>query len=266
MGEGGLKKRTALQLLHTAYNLTQQYASSEWNSVWSLCTGMACKAIKCPVLSRWEHVNECCEHVLQNKDDWILVSSYIITAEQTGSTKHTIASYLHSYLHENMLLAHLSFLNAYSKAWWSKHFDWQKCIDDKSGSAGFLARHMVIRYYLQSLDLDNLKVSWKTNRMFNDYVRYFPTNNLTYTADQLASDFFERVHDRHVKHFEQWRTKYAYVALAGDSIPATALANWILQQDPPLTQLPIQYESTTHMRTINTQALLSFITNGLHPT
>jgi len=29
MGEGGLKKRTALQLLHTAYNLTQQYASSE---------------------------------------------------------------------------------------------------------------------------------------------------------------------------------------------------------------------------------------------
>ena len=69
-----------------------------------------------------------------------------------------------------------------------------------------------------------------------------------------------------MKNFEQWRTKYAYVALAGDSIPATALANWILQQDPPLTQLPIQYESTTHMRTINTQALLSFITNGIHLT
>ena len=97
-----------------------------------------------------------------------------------------------------MLLTHLSFLNAYSKAWWSKHFDWQKYIDNKSGSAGLLARHMVICYYLQSHDLDALKVSWKMNTKLNHYVRYFPANNLTYTADQLGSDFFERVHNRHV--------------------------------------------------------------------
>ena len=77
---------------------------------------MAYKAIKCPDLSRWEHVNECCEHILQNKDDWILVSNHVISAEQTGGTKHKIVSYLNSYLHENILLAHLSCLNAYSKA------------------------------------------------------------------------------------------------------------------------------------------------------
>ena len=68
MGEGGLKKRTALQVLHTAYNLAQQYSSSEWSSLWSICTGSICVAVKCPVLSRWEHVNECCEHVLKYKN------------------------------------------------------------------------------------------------------------------------------------------------------------------------------------------------------
>ena len=97
-------------------------------------------------------------------------------------------------------------------------------------------------------------------------MRYFPASNETYTADRLASDFFERVHDRHAKHFEQWRTKYAYLTLAGDSIPATVFANWLLQQDPPLTELPNTYASTTHMQTINVQAFLLFITKGLHPT
>ena len=164
-----------------------------------------------------------------------------------------------------MLLAHLCFLNGYSTAWWMEHFEWQKYIDTRSRAAGFLARHMAVRYFIQSDDLQTLKNGWRANDNFNDYVRYFPQNNLTYTADQLASDFFSRAQDRHIKHFEQWRSKYIYVALAGDAIPATMLANWFLQQNPPLIVPPNEYYSSSHKRTINTASLLSFLTTGLDP-
>ena len=33
LGAGGLKERTALQLLHSCYNLSQSYRTSEWQSV-----------------------------------------------------------------------------------------------------------------------------------------------------------------------------------------------------------------------------------------
>ena len=61
------------------------------------------------------------------------------------------------------------------------------------------------------------------------------------------------MHDRHAKHFEQWRAKYVYLTLGGYSIPAIAFANWLLSQDPPLTELPRQYASITHMQTGNVQ-------------
>lgn len=36
MGRGGLKKLTALQFLHSAYNLLQAYREEECDSVWTL--------------------------------------------------------------------------------------------------------------------------------------------------------------------------------------------------------------------------------------
>jgi len=96
MGEGGLKKRTALQLFHTACNLTQQYASSEWNYVWSLCTGTACKAIKCPVLSRWEHVNKCSMRIcfLHTSHFWMHIAKHGGQSTLTGRSTLMIKAVL----------------------------------------------------------------------------------------------------------------------------------------------------------------------------
>ena len=159
MGEGGMYKRTALQLLHTAYNLTQQYRGKEWKMLWELCTKTTCVSIKCPVLSRWECVSDCVEHILNNKKDWLTMCTYISHAEPSNSAKNTIASYLYSYLNEPMLIVHLHFLNGYTNAWWRKHFEWQKSIDDKSGMPGFRGRHMAVRYFIQHISLKDLKDS-----------------------------------------------------------------------------------------------------------
>lgn len=58
MGDGGLLKRNAMQTLHTAYNLTQQYEQKEWEDIWQLSTGMQHYSMKCPVMTRWECVAE----------------------------------------------------------------------------------------------------------------------------------------------------------------------------------------------------------------
>merc|ERR1740124_1959621 len=120
-------------------NLAQQYSSSEWSSLWSICTGSICVAVKCPVLE------------------------------------------------ESMLLAHLCFIVGYSKSWWTKHFDWQKYVDTRSGTAGFLGRHMAIRYYLQWDDLQNLMDFFVNHVVVERWVK--DSNECTYTGkdDHFAS-------------------------------------------------------------------------------
>ena len=51
MGDGGFHKRTVMQLLHTAYNLSQQYRTEEWYKLWTKVTETECTQVKCPVMT-----------------------------------------------------------------------------------------------------------------------------------------------------------------------------------------------------------------------
>ena len=70
MGDGGILKRNALQCLHTAYNLSQQYDTDEWASIWTLVTRILNVNVKCPVMKLWECVGECVEHVTKYREQW----------------------------------------------------------------------------------------------------------------------------------------------------------------------------------------------------
>ena len=257
MGEGGLLKRTVLQLLHSAYNLSQQYHYSEWADIWTLLTGAKSENVKCPVMTRWECVGEAVENVVKNCEEWKVVANNIANTEKSGCTKHTIASHLSSLLCESVLISHLHFLRAYGNSWWFPHFQWQKHIDERSKSAGFLGRHMALHYYVQHRDLHFLIDNWKTHEQFKEYVRTFPNNSIEYNMDKLANDFFKRADAIHTKHFSQWRDKYLHLALAGDSLPARYLANWILER--PTLSLPLEYSSSVHKTTINVNAAFAFL-------
>jgi len=65
---------------------------------------------KISVMSRWECVEEYVDHVLKYKPQWLEATNSIVSTDQTGSTKHTIASYLIYYLGEQMIIARLYFL------------------------------------------------------------------------------------------------------------------------------------------------------------
>ena len=209
-------------------------------------------------MTRWECVGEAAEHVTKYREEWRTVATYVVMKEKTNSTKHTIASYLCSYLDEAMIIAHLYFLVAYIKSWWHPHFQWQKHIDPRSKTPGFLAVHMAVHFYVQDRDLNNMVNNWSDNVHFKQFIELFP-QDAEYTADKLVHDFLKQAKLIHTKHFSQWRDKYLHLALGGDAIPARCLSNWFLGNEIP-QELRATYISDTHRTTIDTVACISFLT------
>ena len=78
----------------------------------------------------------------------------IVQIETTGTVKHTIASYLCSYLDEPMLIVHLHFLKVYLLTWWDQHFTWHKHIDPETKTPGFLTPHMAVHYFVKHTDFE----------------------------------------------------------------------------------------------------------------
>ena len=69
--EGGLGKRTLLQMLHSAYNLQLQYETEEWQLMWTTATGKKAGAkMPAPVLTRWEYVGAAITHLLERWKEW----------------------------------------------------------------------------------------------------------------------------------------------------------------------------------------------------
>ena len=60
-GEGGLKERNALQLIHSAYNLQYRSGGSmelqEFAAIYAELYGEKYKYISCPVITRWYMVS-----------------------------------------------------------------------------------------------------------------------------------------------------------------------------------------------------------------
>lgn len=133
--------------------------------------------------------------------------SKIIQVEKYGNNRHTIASYLYSYLEEKMLVTHLQLLSAHGRAWFLRHFNWQKHTDERVGMPGFLAVHQPTRFFIQSRDLTNVIENWEQMDEFKDFITEFDDSNNEYTKDELIKPFLQIAENRHNKHFEQWIDK-----------------------------------------------------------
>ena len=249
LGTGGLKKRTFLQVLHTAYTLKNLYPSKVWSEVWILGTGTKWVNIKCPVLSRWEHVGEAAAHLKTNYKHWITVSQYIIDLKNVGTNKNDIASYLFSYLKEDMLYAQILFVDGYITEYYNSHFQWLKHVDTKTNCAGFIAIYMAIHYFVMDRDLKVLRRDWRTRGAFEECVSKYPSS-AQLKIDEFVDDFFDIATARMKKHFDQWRTQYLHLCLADDHPVAQYIANWLLGKQEA-SDVALEYTSKKHRTTIN---------------
>ena len=126
-GSGGLEKRNILQMLHSAWNLQQQYEWFEFQQLWFYVNGsMLEERMKQPVLTRWEYIGMAAKHMLDRVEQWKKISQSIINSESTTSMKNKIASHLSSLLQEPFIIASMLFLIAYDKSFFDRHFQWLK--------------------------------------------------------------------------------------------------------------------------------------------
>ena len=154
-------------------------------------TGTSWEQVMCPVMSFWECVGGTVDHVSNNTTIWRKMGESIVQVEPTGLAKHTIASYLCSYLDEQMLVAQLYFLRGYVRTWWGPHFEWHKHIDPETDMRGFLGVHMSVHYFIQHFDFELMTRNWQTMDEFLDFVRLFPAS-ATFEKEKLVMDFFTR--------------------------------------------------------------------------
>ena len=89
--------------------------------MWILATGSTWVDIKYPVLSRWEHVGEAAQHVEKYNNKWIRMAAYVIQMSNVGMNKNNIASYLYSYLKQDVLYSQLLFVNGFITGFFNKH-------------------------------------------------------------------------------------------------------------------------------------------------
>ena len=263
MGTGGLKKRTFLQMLHTAYSLKNLYAHKCWKEMWVIATGTMWKDISCPVLSHWQHVGEGAQHIKKYRKVWITICQYICDLNNVGKIKNDIASYLYSYLNEDMLMAYLYFVCGFCDTFFDPHFNWHKHMDSLSMRPGFLSIHSGIHFYVMDRDLKYLKDNWQTNEAFEMFKNTYPNDTIP-AVDSFVSDFLSLTKQRMHKHMNQWRTRNLPLVLGGDSSMAQYIACWLLNK-PLTSNIDATYQSEKHKTKINIHNCANFLTDLTTP-
>ena len=175
---------------------------------------------------------------------------YICDLNNVGKVKNDIASYLYSYLKENMLMAYL-YLCAFVDTFFDPHFNWHKHIDSTSLRPGFLSIHSGIHFYVMDRDLEDIKDNWKTKEEFAMFRNTYP-NGITPTIDSFVNNFLQLSNQRMHKHMNQWRTRNLPLVLGGDSKIAQYVACWLLDK-PVTTIIDVTYQSEKHTTLIDIQ-------------
>ena len=144
-------------MLHTAYSLKNVYSHKCWKEMWLIATEITWKDISCSLMSCWQHVGEGVQHLKKYRNEWLVMCQYICDLNNVGKVKNDIASYLYSYLNEDMLVAYLYFVCAFVDEFFDPHFNWHKHMDAKSKRAGFISVHSSIHFYVMHCNLELLK-------------------------------------------------------------------------------------------------------------
>mmetsp|Transcript_22644 Transcript_22644/g.67005 ORF Transcript_22644/g.67005 Transcript_22644/m.67005 type:complete len:219 (+) Transcript_22644:1297-1953(+) len=157
-GDGGLEKRNVMQLIHCPYDLMNILELDEWKENWFSVTGKKFgKKYPKPVMTRWWYVGCASQKLLEQWEDWKMVSEAVINNKSTDTAANKVASGLWSLMNEPVLKAHLHFMCAYHKAFIVPHFEWLQKMDERTKRSGFRSRSILERYYLMHCDLTHLK-------------------------------------------------------------------------------------------------------------
>ena len=299
-GEGGLEKRTMMQMLHSCYDLQECFEAKEFEAMWETAKekvrGMdgategddneddndddansKFKRIAKAVLTRWWFVGVASCHLLEHWAIWHTLSQMIINSHDSKSRANTIASGLNSLMQEPVLQVELALLKGFHEAFIFEHFRFLQDTDEVSKHSGFRAQHILVRYYLMRKDLQKIEESMSENEHFKEYIALkskLQPGELTKFVLKEAR-FVHESKEALDNHFARWSKDLLPIALAGEVETSQHVAKLFVAPDDQIVndehvvaevstatspQSASVFYSGIHERAINVSDWCAFIT------
>lgn len=300
IGEGGYcarekrYSRNAMQLLHGLWNLQAHHEDSEFEDIWTVAaqhvaaqaaerTGIQApidlkakfSKIPCPILTRWWTVGVAAEYAVEHWDTLLELQQGVINRDATSKAANQIASGNQSLMQTRIVRSDVVFLSNFHKYYLFDHFEWLQRGDMVVGGskAGFLNRHIGVRYFLMYTDLSDAFTAdhWKALPAFEEYVASIEALSSTDKDSQIRKTraFFKQALEQLHKHFARWLNELLFLSLYSESWTAMCVAKFLLttgQQTVDWSHQDLwigggeEFESDLHGRSINLKRFGSFVT------
>jgi hypothetical protein len=122
-GGGGMYKRDMLQMLHTAFQIQEEFEIPEFKSMWHFVDGQEMEKMVKPDIGRWGSVGQAGATFLENWDGWHEMSQSIVSSFNTDVNANTLALWLNTYnMRDPGLKAQVIFVVNFHHLVWDKHF------------------------------------------------------------------------------------------------------------------------------------------------
>jgi hypothetical protein len=189
IGEGGLKARNGIQLLHTIFAFHKEL-KGRWSkavkAIWKKMVGDELmpnnvfntskwipqdllKAMQEPLITRWWTIAVSACKAQRYLPFFVKMAKGIRNMTTTKEKENTIASNRLLLASSNWIIADVKLIASLLQLFLNNHMKWYQGLDPNIGWPGFLAFHQAVGYFLMLEDLLEAKRSWETHELFYEF-------------------------------------------------------------------------------------------------
>jgi len=160
-----------------------------------------------PILTRWWTVGVASYYAFDYYLQVFYACQMVINLYSSESTPYKIASSLFALMKDQENFVDITLIRCFHKAYVNPHFDWLQSCVDLTGTIGFQAHNIVVRYYLMEKDLQGI-YSHPVMKVYREAV----SNHTNKPLDTIEGDphmeklkaFIRPAYDSLSKHFGRW--------------------------------------------------------------
>ena len=253
-------------MLHGAYNLQNWHEKDELRKIYRFVQtrlGLAKKFVPLPepIVTRWWLVGACAVVFKQNIETWKAVLKGLLTFTPASTAVGKIASSTLGLMHKPTIMCDLEILCTFHSWFLFRHFRYlQKSDEGVAGTPSFLSRHLLVRYFVMTNEMEEAIVDdkWKTMGEFRDVIAALERCSDQEKEMQVRKvQYFLKIVKKMIdKHFGKWATSHLFYSLFSEQQSGRVVAHFM--SGVPYNGPP-DYESTEHKTKVNLVQFYEFL-------
>ena len=265
IGGGGLTQKNAMQAIHAFYDLQDSVDFAVWELIWmkvAEAEGINLRnkvaKIAAPIITRWWTVGEAAYGIINFFQILVGVATEMRNRYTAHQAPNKIASGLLALIKEPVIVSDIQLIASFHECFLNEHFSWfQKGDPDVGSTPGYLARHILLRYFLMHSDLTKLKDDgWKKSGKMAQFVENLnnpkmdslmddpvgmvgddknnegkkKTKQITIKSfqERKANKFFQFAYEALEKHYKKYANDLLFLSLYGERVTTTCVAKLLL--------------------------------------